>query len=70
MTSVVLVFAAGKYETGSMARWAEGDWNGDLRFGTGDLVMAFEEGGYDQGPPGVSPRPPSFMGPRKRPRCE
>jgi len=29
---------------------ATGDWNGDGQFGTSDLVTAFQDGGYDQGP--------------------
>jgi hypothetical protein len=29
--------------------WAEGDWNGDGDFDMGDLVFAFQDGGYEQG---------------------
>lgn len=47
---LVVVFTAGKYETGEAAGWAEGDWNGDLVFGSGDLVTAFTDGGYEMGP--------------------
>ena len=30
--------------------WSEGDWNGDGVFGTGDLVAALGDGGYENGP--------------------
>lgn len=44
------VFAAGKYEGGAVATYAEGDWNGDQRFDSADLVSVFEVGGYERGP--------------------
>ena len=44
------MFTAGKYESGDAAVWAEGDWNGDSTFGSGDLVVAFTDGGYEAGP--------------------
>ena len=47
---LVGVFAAGKYETGEMASWTEGDWDADMVFGSGDLVAAFTDGGYELGP--------------------
>ena len=41
----------GKYEQpGATAVWSEGDWNGDGVFGTGDLVAALSDGGYELGP--------------------
>lgn len=46
----VLVFGIGKYETGDMAGYAEGDWNGDMVFDSGDFVAAFTGGGYELGP--------------------
>lgn len=46
----VTVFAAGKYETGEAAGWAEGDWNGDKLFNSSDFVTAFTGGGYEMGP--------------------
>ena len=54
------VFAAGKYETGQAAGWAEGDWNADGIFDSSDMVTAFADGGYEQGPrtsPVVVPEP-------------
>jgi T5SS/PEP-CTERM-associated repeat protein len=59
---LVLVFGAGKYETGEMATWAQGDWNGDMVFGSGDLVFAFSDGGYvaAAGPAAV-PEPSSLV---------
>ena len=50
-SDMVQVFAAGKYETGKDAGWAEGDWNGDGIFNSSDMVAAFVDGGYEKGPP-------------------
>jgi hypothetical protein len=47
---LVTVFTAGKYELDEFASWEQGDWNGDQRFGSGDLVTAFAGGGYETGP--------------------
>ena len=47
---VVQVFIAGKYETDAAAGWSEGDWNGNGVFDSSDFVIAFEDGGYEQGP--------------------
>ena len=49
-TDFVQVFQRGKYETDSIAGWADGDWNGDGVFDSGDFVIAFQDGGYEQGP--------------------
>jgi hypothetical protein len=46
---MVQVFAAGKYETGEDAGWAEGDWDANLEFNSSDMVAAFADGGYEQG---------------------
>ena len=35
---MVLVFSASKFETSERATWAEGDWNGDLRFDSSDFL--------------------------------
>ncbi len=32
------------------ARWAAGDFDGSGRLDSGDLVAAFVDGGYEQGP--------------------
>ncbi len=32
------------------AGWAEGDWNGDGDFDSGDFVVAFQDGGFELGP--------------------
>ena len=45
----VQVFAAGKYETGQPAGWADGDWDANSVFDSSDLVAAFADGGYEQG---------------------
>jgi hypothetical protein len=44
------VFTSGKYESGAMATWGEGDWNGDMVFDSSDFVAAFSSGGYEIGP--------------------
>ena len=46
------VFAAGQYEDSiaTNSTWSTGDWNGDGEFDSGDFVLAFQEGGYEQGP--------------------
>jgi hypothetical protein len=46
-----------------MAGWEQGDWDGDMAFGSGDLVVAFADGGYEQGPPAVAavPEPSSLL---------
>lgn len=41
-SDLIEVFTAGRYETGITASWEEGDWNGDLRFDSGDLVFLFQ----------------------------
>ena len=51
------VFTSGKYETEETAGWAQGDWDGDGFFDSGDMVTAFVDGGYELGvhrndPPG------------------
>ena len=46
---IVAIFAAGRYETGEAASWADGDWTGDGLFDSGDIVAAFAGGGYDRG---------------------
>ena len=58
-----MVFAAGLFELDQDATWDQGDWNGDLRFGSGDLVTAFVDGGYEQGTRGAQavPEPGSLM---------
>lgn len=42
------VFQAGEYEDGveSGSFWMTGDWDGDREFGTSDLLVAFQDGGY------------------------
>jgi hypothetical protein len=64
-SDLVVVFGAGKYETGEAAGWGEGDWDGNGLFGSGDLVAAFSDGGYESGPRGatasVVPEPASAI---------
>jgi hypothetical protein len=46
----VIVFQAGRFETGQSAGWGEGDWNADAKFDTADFVAAFQDGGFEAGP--------------------
>ena len=60
----VQVSEAGKYETGQVAGWDEGDWNADRRFNSDDFVTAFIDGGYEQGPrmdPAAVPEPGAWL---------
>lgn len=45
---LVWVLAAGEFEDGitGNSSWAEGDWDGDLEFGTTDIVLALVEGHF------------------------
>ncbi len=49
-SDMVLVFVEGKYETGEVAGWEDGDWNADAIFNSSDMVTAFADGGYEKGP--------------------
>jgi hypothetical protein len=42
----------GEYEDAPVgnSRWATGDWGGDAEFTSSDLALAFQDGGYEQGP--------------------
>ena len=56
------VFQAGEYEDDieDNSSFEEGDWNGDGDFTSGDLVVAFKDGGYEKGPrpaPAAVPEP-------------
>ncbi len=55
----VVVFQAGKYNSGKKASWREGDWNHDDVFDSGDIVTAFELGRYRKGPPDHANGPPA-----------
>jgi hypothetical protein len=52
---IVLVFRAGKYETGQRPRWEEGDWDSNGLFDSGDLVAALQAGRYEQPPAALQP---------------
>ena len=58
---LVLVFGEGKYDTGEMAGWAQGDWTGDMVFDSGDLVLAFQDGGYVAAAAPAVPEPSSLV---------
>ncbi|MBX7080289.1 MAG: dockerin type I repeat-containing protein [Nannocystaceae bacterium] len=46
-SDLVVLFAAGRYETGEPASYGEGDFNGDGVFDSGDLVALFSGGDYE-----------------------
>ena len=48
---LVSVFTAGEYEDDIQynSGWAEGDWDADGDFTSGDLIVALQDGGYERG---------------------
>ncbi len=52
---LVSVFTAGQYEdtVPRNSTWSTGDWSGDLEFTTDDLIVAFQDGGFEKAPPSV-----------------
>ena len=44
------MLSAGKYEVDEEAVWSTGDFNGDGRANSSDLVAALSDGGYELGP--------------------
>jgi hypothetical protein len=61
---LVTVFQPRQYEDSFVrnSRWETGDWDGNLEFETGDLVLAFQSGGYDLGPRQAVPVPEASTG--------
>ena len=51
-SDLVGVFQTNQYEDRieKNSTWATGDWDGDLEFSTSDLVLAFQDGGFEAGP--------------------
>jgi hypothetical protein len=51
-SDLVQVFQVGQYEDTipGNSSWADGDWSGDMEFGSGDFVIAFQGGGFERGP--------------------
>lgn len=47
-SDLILVFAAGYYETINAAGWREGDWNHDDQFTSADIITAMQTGAYRQ----------------------
>jgi len=47
---LIQVMRIGKFETGELAGWEEGDFNGDGVFDEGDIAAAFATGNFMQGP--------------------
>ena len=53
LIALTLAVAAGQESGGFILNpvsWSEGDWNGDGVFDSSDMVAAFADGGYEQGP--------------------
>ena len=48
-SDMMLVLAAGKFETGQAARWEEGDWDGDGLFTFDDVLAALATGTFETG---------------------
>jgi len=44
------VLASGTYEVDVASVWSTGDFNGDGRTNSSDLVAALSDGGYEEGP--------------------
>ena len=57
------VFQSNRFELDVRADWSEGDWNGDLRFNSSDLIAAFQDGGYELGPRKKIRSVPEVVGP-------
>jgi len=53
-SDMMLVLAAGKFETGQTARWEEGDWDGDGLFTFDDVLAALATGTFETGAAVVS----------------
>ena len=49
----VEIFIQGKYNTGEVAAWADGDWDDDALFTSDDIVFAFQEGHFEGSPSAV-----------------
>lgn len=51
-TDLVKVLQSGEFEdtVDRNSTWADGDFNGNGDFETGDLILAFSDGGYEKGP--------------------
>lgn len=49
---VVIVFQAGQFEDAiaGNSNWESGDWDGDCDFTTSDLILAFREDSFENGP--------------------
>ena len=58
------VLSSGTYEADVDSVWSSGDFNGDGRTNSGDLVTALADGGYELGPRAAVaavPEPASFV---------
>ena len=61
-----MVFQAGEHEDviAGNSTWATGDWNGDGEFDSGDLIVAFQDAGFEAGPRAAAatvPEPSSIL---------
>jgi hypothetical protein len=65
-SDLINVFAAREYEDAieHNSTWSSGDWDGNLEFESSDLIAAFQDGGYENGPRENShnvPEPTPFL---------
>jgi hypothetical protein len=62
-TDLIVVLAAGTYESGGPAAWTTGDFNGNGFADSSDLVAALADGGYEVGPraPAAVPEPHGLL---------
>ena len=47
---LTLILASAKYETDQPSTWMEGDFNGDQRTDSSDLILAYTTNAYERGP--------------------
>ena len=55
------MLASGAYEADQDSVWTTGDFNGDGRTNSGDLVAALTDGGYELGPPRAAVPEPTAL---------
>jgi hypothetical protein len=49
-SDLLSVFQQGKYETGELSGWSDGDWSDNGRFESSDLVAALQAGTFENSP--------------------
>jgi hypothetical protein len=51
-SDLIKIFQSAEYDDAVVQNsiWQTGDWTGDAEFDSGDLLLAFQEGGFEKGP--------------------